>query len=97
MVASFLHLTLPLASEETLKDPRGTSEEVRRVDLTKWALRTSPKFTTGEFNVSNKEFHGCRHTPSLALHVIFIFIYALQYHEMFPVCMQQRERVAYLC
>ena len=47
---SFLHPTLPLASEQTLKiwkDPRGTNEEVRRVDLANWALRTAPKFTTG--------------------------------------------------
>ena len=28
-------------------DPRGTNVEVRRVDLPNWALRTSPKFTTG--------------------------------------------------
>ena len=36
-----------LASEQTLKGPRGTNVEVRRVDLANWALRTSPKFTTG--------------------------------------------------
>ena len=35
------------------KDPRGTNVEVRRVDLAKWALRTSPKFTTGV----NYQFH----------------------------------------
>ena len=29
-----------------VKDPRGTSVEVRRVDLALWALRISPKFTT---------------------------------------------------
>ena len=29
------------------KDPRGTNVEVMRVDLANWALRTSPKFTTG--------------------------------------------------
>ena len=29
------------------KDPRGTSKEVRRVDLANWALWTSPKFITG--------------------------------------------------
>ena len=41
--------SLSLASEQTLKDlkdPRGTNEEVRRVDLANWALRTTPKFTT---------------------------------------------------
>ena len=46
----FPHSTLSLASEQTLKDlkdPRGTSEEVRRVDLANWALRTSLKFTAG--------------------------------------------------
>ena len=41
------HPTLSLAYEQTLKDPRGTSVEMRRVDLANWALRTSPKFTTG--------------------------------------------------
>ena len=29
------------------KDPRGTNEEVRRVDLANWALRTSSKYATG--------------------------------------------------
>ena len=29
------------------KDPRGPNVEVRRVDSANWALRTSPKFTTG--------------------------------------------------
>ena len=47
----FPHPTLSLASEQTLKnlkDPRGTNEEcIRRVYLANWALRTSPKFTTG--------------------------------------------------
>ena len=46
----FLHPTLSLASEQTLKiweDPRGPNVEVRRVDLANWALWTSPKFTTG--------------------------------------------------
>ena len=48
MVAShcFLHTTLSLASDQTLKDPRGTNMEVRRVDLANWALWTLPKFTT---------------------------------------------------
>ena len=32
---------------EDLKDPRGHNVEVRRVDLANWALRASPKFTTG--------------------------------------------------
>ena len=44
---SFLYPTLSLASEQTLKDPRGTNKEVRRVDLANWAFRTSPKFATG--------------------------------------------------
>ena len=46
----FPHTTLFLASEQTLKDlkhPRGTNDEVRRVDLVNWALRTSPKFISG--------------------------------------------------
>ena len=45
----FPHPTLSLASEQTLKDlqnRRGINEEVRRVDLANWALRTSPKFAT---------------------------------------------------
>ena len=42
----FLHPTLSLASEQTLKDPRDTNAEVRRVDLANWALWTSPKFIT---------------------------------------------------
>ena len=40
-------LSLSLASEQTLKDPRGISVKVRRVDLVNCALRTSPKFTIG--------------------------------------------------
>ena len=46
----FPYPTLSLASEQTLKDQRrsqGHNVEVRRVDLSSWALRTSPKFTTG--------------------------------------------------
>ena len=43
----FPHSTLSLASEQTLKDPRGSSVEMRRVYLANWALRTSPKFNTG--------------------------------------------------
>ena len=46
----FPHPTLSLATEKTLKGlkrSKGTNEEVRRVDLANWALRTSPKFTTG--------------------------------------------------
>ena len=44
----FLHHTLSLASEQTLKDlKRGTNEEVWRVDLANWALQTLPKFSTG--------------------------------------------------
>ena len=42
----FPHSTLSLASEQTLKDTRGTNMEERRVDLASWAIRTSPKFTT---------------------------------------------------
>ena len=45
----FPHPTLSLASEQTLKDlksPRVTNEEIRRMDLANWALRTSPKLTT---------------------------------------------------
>ena len=46
----FPHPTLSSASEQTLKDlqdPRGTNEEVRRVNMANWALRTSPNFATG--------------------------------------------------
>ena len=42
--------TLSFASEQTLKDlkrSQGHREEVRRVDLANWAVRTSPKFATG--------------------------------------------------
>ena len=49
----FLHPTRSLASEQILKDPRGTNEEVRRADLANWALRTSPKFAT----VVKHQFH----------------------------------------
>ena len=44
------HLTLSLTSEQTLKYlkySRGTSVEVRRVNVANWTLLTSPKFTTG--------------------------------------------------
>ena len=37
----FPYPTLSLAYEQTLKDPRGTNEEVRGVDLANWALWTS--------------------------------------------------------
>ena len=46
----FPHPILPLAFEQTLKDlkrSQGTNEEVRRVDMANWALRTSLKFATG--------------------------------------------------
>ena len=40
-----------LVREQTLKKDlkrnQGTSVEVKRVDLANWAIRTSPKFTTG--------------------------------------------------
>ena len=52
----FPHPTLSLAPEQTLKDlkrSQGTNEEMRRVDLANWALRTSPKFATGV----NHQFH----------------------------------------
>ena len=41
---SLFRICTDLKSSE---NPRGTSEEVRRVDLASWALRTSPKFITG--------------------------------------------------
>ena len=41
------HSTLSLASRQIWKDPRGTNVEVRSVDLSNRAIRTSPKFTTG--------------------------------------------------
>ena len=45
-----------LVSEQTLKDPRGISMEVRGVDLANWALWTSPKFTTGVKYQFNQDF-----------------------------------------
>ena len=45
---------LSLASEQILKVPRKTSVKLRRLDLANWALRTSPKFTTGQgLNISS--------------------------------------------
>ena len=49
----FPHRSLSLFSiwtefKRSGKDPRGTNVEVRRVGLANWALRTSPKFTTGD-------------------------------------------------
>ena len=44
---SFPLLSTPHSLLSIWTDPRGTNMEVRRVDLTKWTLRTSPKFTTG--------------------------------------------------
>ena len=46
----FPHAIVSLASEQTLKDPKrsqGHQQEMRRVNLANWALRTSPKFATG--------------------------------------------------
>ena len=46
----FPHPTFSLESEPTLKELKrswDTNEEVRRVVLANWALRTSPIFTTG--------------------------------------------------
>ena len=52
--------TLSLASEQTLKDLKRSQrhhDEVRRVDLANWALRTSPpKFTTGVEDQSHLGF-----------------------------------------
>ena len=51
----FPHPTLSLASEQTLRDlkrSQGHHEEVRRVELANWALRTSSKFSTG-LNISS--------------------------------------------
>ena len=56
----FPHPTLSLSSKQTLKDlkyPTGPNVEVRRVDLANWALRTSPKFTTGV--KYSYQFHKC--------------------------------------
>ena len=50
----FPHSTLSFASERVLKDLKrshGHNVEVRREDLANWALRTSPKFTTGVNNL----------------------------------------------
>ena len=56
LLADVLHPTLSLASKKTLKiwkDPRVTSDEVRRVDLANWTLWTASKFTT----VIKYQFH----------------------------------------
>ena len=44
---SFPLLSAPHSLFGIWKDPRGNNVEVRRVDLANWALRTSPKLTTG--------------------------------------------------
>ena len=47
---SFPLLSASLAFKQTLKylkNSRDSNEEVRKVDLADWALRTSPKFATG--------------------------------------------------
>ena len=49
------HPALSLASEQILKNPRGTNVEVRSVDLANLAIRTSPKFTTRV----KYQFHKC--------------------------------------
>ena len=54
-------LSLSSASERTLKDPKGTNVEVSRVDLANWALRTSPKFTTGVIY----QFHQISHENTI--------------------------------
>ena len=53
----FSHPTLSLESEQALKDlkrSQGPSVEMR-MDVANWALRTSPKFTTG---VKYEFYHG---------------------------------------
>ena len=80
----FPHPTLSLASEQTLKDlkdPRGINEEVRRVNLANWALRTLPKFATGVKHQFHQGFWSDQRSenpnhPSLILHksvIISIF------------------------
>ena len=49
----FPHPTLSLVSQQNLKDPRGTNEEVRRVDLANWALRTSHGISPQGLNISS--------------------------------------------
>ena len=57
---SFLLLSAPHSLISILTDlkrsEKGTIVEVRRVDLANWALRTSPKFTTGVKYHSNRVF-----------------------------------------
>ena len=43
----FPHPILSLASKQTLKYPRDTDVEVRKLDLTNWSLWTSLKFSMG--------------------------------------------------
>ena len=80
-IANFPHPTLSLASEQTLKDlkdPWGTKEEVRRVDLANWALRTSLKFTIGvKYQFHQDFFHQIRdpEIPITLRPYIYIYIY----------------------
>ena len=67
----FPHPTLSLASEQTLKDPRGTNVDVRRVDLANWVFRISPKFTTGVFGRDQI--------------YIYIYIYILRFPDLSSV------------
>ena len=48
-----LSTPLPLASEQTLKDPRGTNVVVWGVDLVNWALRTSYRNSRQGLNISS--------------------------------------------
>ena len=74
------------------KDPRGTNEEVMRVDLANWALRNSYKFTTG-LNISSIRVfdqirvaeipitlrpHLCYKAPK-SLNIFFLFWYLTIY------------------
>ena len=86
----FPHPTLSLASEQIWKDPRGTSMEVRRVDLANWALQTSPKFATGVKHQFHQSFwpdqrSGNPNQPSPPWNqkVLTTFLLILIFNELF--------------
>ena len=57
----FPHPTLSLSDAKYLKRSQGTNVVVRGVDLANWALRTSPKFTTGVISVPSGFFDQIRY------------------------------------
>ena len=79
----FPHPSLPLASEQTLKDlksPRGTNMKVRKVDLANW---TSPKLTTGvkyQYHQGFLQDQRSRH-PNHQSRVFLVLIFLLFRHK----------------